>query len=141
MFYVLHGENEFGRAEELARLRKKLASGDPAMAELNTTVLEGSKLTFGELRHVCDTVPFMADRRMVIVHGLLGMLSSRRRGKEAATSQGETPAWKRQYLKELAGYLPHLPPTTRLVCPSAKSNAVRFGASTARSPMRRTRSA
>jgi DNA polymerase-3 subunit delta len=115
MFYVLHGENEFGRADELARLREKLASGDPTMAELNITVLEGGKLTFGELRHACDTIPFMADRRMVIVHGLLGILSSRRKGKEAAASQRETPAWKREYLKELADYLPHLPPTTRLV--------------------------
>jgi DNA polymerase-3 subunit delta len=115
MFYVLHGENEFGQAEELATFRSEMASGDPAMAELNTTVLEGGKLTLGELRHTCDTIPFLTDRRMVIVHGLLGMLSSSRKGREGEAAQEETPTWKRQYLKELAEYLPHLPPTTRLV--------------------------
>ena len=31
----------------------------------------GDRLTLGELRHVCDAIPFLADRRLVIVRGLL----------------------------------------------------------------------
>ena len=67
MFYIFHGEDEFSQSEELAGLRSRLAGDDPAMAELNTSTLDGTRLTLGELRHVCDSVPFMSDRRLVIV--------------------------------------------------------------------------
>ena len=74
MFYILHGDDDFGRDEELARLRNRMAGDDPAMADLNTVILDSQKLTLGELRHACDSIPFMADRRLVIVHGLLARL-------------------------------------------------------------------
>nr|NIV37487.1 DNA polymerase III subunit delta [Anaerolineae bacterium] len=83
MFYILHGPEEFERSREVARLRAQLAAGDQAMAQLNTTVLDGKNLTLGELRHACDTVPFMYDRRLVVVHGLLGWLAPTKRGKGA----------------------------------------------------------
>jgi len=107
VFYILHGEDEFGLGEELAGLRARLAASDPAMADLNTSVLDGGRLTLGELRHACDSIPFMADRRLVIVNGLLGRLAG-------APSGGDKHA-DRAMLDELAAYLPCLPPTTRLV--------------------------
>lgn len=110
MFYIFHGKDEFSRAEELARLRGKLAEGDPAMAELNTTLLDGGKLSFGELRHACDSIPFMAERRLVIVHGLLARLTASRKSKGKGAS-----AAQKAFLDELAAYLPDLPPTTRLI--------------------------
>ena len=112
MFYILHGKEELGQSEELASMRAKLADGDPAMAQLNTTVLEGKNLTLGTLRHACDTIPFMSDRRLVIVHGLLSWLAQ---GKGAGTQKGQQPASRRSFLDELTAYLPTLPPTTRLV--------------------------
>ena len=121
MFYILHGTEEFGRSEELARLRTKLAEGDQAMAQLNTTVLEGRNLTLGELRHACDTVPFMHDRRLVIVDGLLGWLVQTRSGRDAGTHKSEQPASRRTFLDELAAYLPALPETTRLVFMEAET--------------------
>jgi len=105
VFYIFHGEDEFSRSEELARLRAKLAEGDRAMADLNTTVLDGNKVTMGELRHACDAIPFLSERRLVIVHGLLSRLGG---GRKGGSSQDA-------YLKELAAYLPQLPPTTRLI--------------------------
>ncbi len=111
MFYIFHGEDEFSRAEELARLRAKLAEGsDPAMADLNTSVLD-SQVSLGELRHACDAIPFLADRRLVIVHGLLSRLSQGRKGKKG----GGPSATQQAYLRDLAAYLPQLPPTTRLI--------------------------
>jgi DNA polymerase-3 subunit delta len=110
MFYILHGEEEFGLSEELARLRTIMAEDDPAMAELNTSLLDGDRLTLGELRHACDAIPFMTDRRLVVVKGLLSRLSPGGRG-----TGGEEPAANRTYREELAAYLPNLPPTTRLV--------------------------
>lgn len=108
MFYVFHGDDAFGLGEELARLRGKLAGGDAAMGDLNTTILEGSGLTLSELRHACDSIPFMADRRLVIVHGLLARLAP---GKRASTDA----AGKKELLDQLADYLPKLPSTTRLI--------------------------
>lgn len=115
MFYIFHGEDEFSRSEELANLRGKLAGGDPAMADLNTSLLDGNRLTLSELRHVCDTIPFMNDRRLVIVRGLLGRFTPGREASGQRSSEGEEPAWKREFVHELAAYLPALPPTTRLI--------------------------
>jgi DNA polymerase-3 subunit delta len=115
VFYIFHGEDEFSRAQAVARLRGKLAGGDPAMADLNTSTLDGSRVTLGELRHVCDSIPFMADRRLVIVHGLLSRLYSAPRTAEEAAPEDTEPAAKRAFLQDLAGYLPNLPPTTRLI--------------------------
>jgi DNA polymerase-3 subunit delta len=117
MFYVLHGEDEFSRSEVLAEMKAKM--GDPTMADLNTTVLDGSKVTLAELMHTCDTVPFLADRRLVIVEGLLTRLEGEGRGK--ADKGREQPAWKKEYLEELTAYLKRLPETTRLVFLEGKS--------------------
>jgi len=104
MFYLLHGEDEFRRSEALAQMKEKM--GDPAMADLNTVILDGCRVTLGELIHACDAVPFLADRRLVIVKGLLARLESERskmRGEETAFERG------------LVDYLQRLPETTRLI--------------------------
>jgi DNA polymerase-3 subunit delta len=118
VFYVFHGEDQFSLAEELAGLRARLAGGDPAMGDLNTTDLEGGHLTLGELRHVCDAIPFLADRRLVIVRGLLARLAPggrRRRKPRGKSGEDGEPTWKRDFCDQLAAYLPNLPPTTRLI--------------------------
>jgi DNA polymerase-3 subunit delta len=117
MFYVLHGEDEFSRSEILAEMKAKM--GDPSMADLNTTVLDGSKVALAELMHACDAVPFLADRRLVIVEGLLTRL--RGGGKRKADQNKEQPIWKKEYLEELTAYLKRLPETTRLVFVEGKS--------------------
>lgn len=117
MFYVLHGEDEFSRSETLAKMKARM--GDPAMADLNTTILDGSKVTLAELMHACDSVPFLTDRRLVIVEGLLTRLGAGGKGK--ADRGKEQPAWKKEYLEELTAYLKRLPETTRLVFVEGKS--------------------
>lgn len=105
MFYIFHGEDEFTCSERLAELKEKM--GDPAMADLNTTVLDGSQVSLAELKLASDTMPFMSDRRLVIVDGLLSKLEPGE-GKERAP-------WQEEYLEELVAYLKQLPGTTRLV--------------------------
>jgi DNA polymerase-3 subunit delta len=104
-FYVLHGEDEFTRSETLADFKRRL--GPPDTVDLNTMVLDGKRLTLGELHHACDAVPFLADKRLVIVTGLLSRLSPQRKQTLSEAKQ--------KLLDDLANYLPHLPPTTRLV--------------------------
>lgn len=115
MFYVLHGNDAFSLGEELAGLRAKLAGGDPVMGDLNTTTLDGARLTLGELRHATDAIPFMAERRLVIVHGLLARLGSGGRAGRGGPAAADTSAEKAKLLEQLAAYLPQLPSTTRLV--------------------------
>jgi len=113
LFYILHGDDELAIDEVLGKLKKKLG-GESAMADLNTHLLT-AQATMGELRHACDTIPFLADRRLVIVRGLLARLAPERKAKDQEPAEKEDPAWKRAYLAELLEYLPKLPPTTRLV--------------------------
>jgi DNA polymerase-3 subunit delta len=75
MFYVWHGENDYALQQSLDELKAKL--GDKATADLNTTVLDGRSLSFDELRTTCDTMPFLAEHRLVIVEGLLARFEPR----------------------------------------------------------------
>ena len=68
-FYVFHGTDELTRAETLANFRSRLGPADTA--DLNTTFLDGRRATLAELRHACDAIPFLAEKRLVIVEGLL----------------------------------------------------------------------
>ena len=108
-FYVFHGIDEFTRAETLADFKRRL--GPPDTVDLNTTLLEERGLTLAELRHACDAIPFLAEKRLVIVKGLLTRLvSSKGKGKDK-----ELTTAQKKYLDSLAEYLPQLPETTRLV--------------------------
>lgn len=110
-FYVLHGEDEFTRAQTLASFKRRL--GPPDTVDLNTTVLDGAKVTLGELHHACDAIPFLADKRLVIVEGLLSRLTPPQGGRLSDAEQ--------QFADELLEYLPRLPSTTRLVLVEAPS--------------------
>jgi len=100
-FYVFHGADEFTRAETLADFRSRL--GPPDTVDLNTTLLDGRKATLAELRHACDTIPFLAEKRLVIIEGLLTQAAD-----------------QKEFLDQLADYLCQLPETTRLVFVESK---------------------
>lgn len=103
-YYILHGQDELTRSETLDSLKARL--GSPELIELNTTVFDGARVTLAELKNTCDTIPFLAQRRMVIVRGLLKRLTSP--GKKDS-------AWQKKYREDLAEYLPRLPETARLI--------------------------
>jgi DNA polymerase-3 subunit delta len=106
-YYILHGEDELACGETLKDLQGRL--GPPELSSLNVTLFEGSGVTLAELKNACDTIPFMTERRMVIVRGLLTYL-----GASPQKKQGHDHKRKR-YLEKLGAYLPRLPETTRLV--------------------------
>ncbi len=117
MYYIFHGEDEFSRVEEVKKLRAKM--GDPQFADLNTTVLDGRSVTLGELRHHADAIPFLAEKRLVIVEGLLTRLDPRHKKKEGDEEEAEEEA-DPELATGLAGYLPNLPDTTRLILLESK---------------------
>lgn len=119
MYIILHGEDEFQRSEAVRQLRAEM--GDPQFAELNTTVLDGKNLTFGELRHHADAIPFLTAKRLVLVEGMLARLDPRRKATDEQDDEAEesNPQLKEQLLE----YLPQLPPTTELVFIESKKLA------------------
>lgn len=121
MVFIFHGEDDFRRAEQVHQLRASM--GEPQFADLNTTVLDGKRLAIGELRHHADAIPFLADKRLVIVEGLLARLDPRAKkaedGEEQEGEQESNPELKAQLLD----YLPALPETTNLVFIENKSLA------------------
>ncbi len=118
MFYILHGENELARTETLTALVKKMGAGE--FAQMNTTRLDGKHLTLGELQYACDAVPFLSERRLVIVENLLARLDPR--AKKGGDGETETES-NADLAKGLKEYLPRLPETARLVFLETKSLA------------------
>ncbi len=62
---VLRGDDGTRVQALLAEIKARL--GDPQMAEMNTTVLDGETLNLEALRADCLTMPFLAERRLVVV--------------------------------------------------------------------------
>lgn len=116
MYYILHGEDEFTRSEQVKALREKM--GDPQFADLNITWLDGRKATVSEIAHACDAMPFLLDKRLVIVEGMLTRLESRGKSEGSEEPGNDLPA--SAAAKELIAYLEDLPESTRLVFAESK---------------------
>ncbi|NOZ26492.1 MAG: DNA polymerase III subunit delta [Chloroflexi bacterium] len=97
MIYLIHGEEEFLRSRHLAEIRGRI--GQPDLIDLNTAELDGARLTLGELRDAADVIPFLTQRRLVIVRDLL-------RAVQAGSPISPDA---------LTEYLDHVPETTDLV--------------------------
>jgi DNA polymerase-3 subunit delta len=110
--YVLHGEDAFGRDEAVQTLKDRmraLAAGDHNLSEL------GPDTSITTLRSYADVVPFLAERRMVIVRGLLGRLTGRGGASRRASRTRKTPESGADELQALLEYLPDVPQSTSLV--------------------------
>ena len=111
MIYVLHGVDDFSRKEFLDSLRNEI--GVPELLEANTTVLSGGELTLAQLRDVSGVVPFLAERRLVVIEGLLARFDNSRptrRSRRSSSGQDRLNEWV-----GLVETLGQLPPTTNLV--------------------------
>lgn len=116
MIYLLHGPDELLRSERLETIRAGL--GAPELAELSTTWLEGRKASVNEVCYHCDVVPFLTERRLVIVSGLLAQLKRRQQAGKGKTDEARaeaTPSRAEGERNALLAYLPTLPTSTDLV--------------------------
>ena len=115
MVYILFGTDDFSLRQKLEEIKSTL--GDKESLSLNTSVLDGRRLTAPQLINTCNTVPFLANCRLVIVEGLL-----------ERSEQSTGP--KRPHLDEwqsFVDFIPTKPPTTILVLIDgkiAKNNAL-----------------
>jgi DNA polymerase-3 subunit delta len=115
LLYILHGEDDFSITQYLGEIKRGL--GDPSMLSTNTSTFDGQKLSLDELKSVCGTVPFLAEKRLVIIEGLLGRFEARggpRRQKKAANRGGGEGA------KSFAEAMSNMPESTVIVLTDGK---------------------
>ena len=111
MLYILLGEDDFSLTRSLEEIKQGL--GDPALLAANTTLLDGQQVTLDQLRTVGETVPFLAEKRLIIIQGLLGCFEPQgkpRRRRKMVPSTGQESEYK-----SFATYLSKLPDSTVLV--------------------------
>ena len=85
--YIFHGDDEFAIGKSLARIISQM--GEPSSAEMNTTYLDGHSLNLDELVRTTQAMPFLSDRRLVVLNNPLGSLkSSKERDKFKAILEG-----------------------------------------------------
>ena len=80
MIYLLYGEDGLSLDEALALLTAD--AGPEELQDVNVTALDGATVGFDEFAATCSTVPFLADKRVVILRGLLSRFETRGFGGE-----------------------------------------------------------
>jgi len=113
MFYIIYGDDSYSCQAALNDIKAGLGSQD--MVSVNTTVLDGRKLTTRALSDVCSVVPFMAPSRLVIVEGLFKRFQP---GEKQPRANGGSGDDGNQSLKEwqgLSDFIKAMPESTVLV--------------------------
>ncbi len=111
MLYILLGRDDFSLRQWLVEIKEGM--GDQALLAANTTTLDGQQVTLDQLRTVCETVPFLAERRLVIVNGLLERFEPK---SKSSRQKKITPLANQQNkYKSLGAYISKIPDSTLLV--------------------------
>jgi len=84
LLYILSGQDDFSLNQALEQIKRSV--DDQALLAASTATLDGQQVTLDQLRNVCETVPFLAEKRLVIIKGLL----ERFEGKGKARRQKKT---------------------------------------------------
>lgn len=90
VIYILHGDDEFAIAQSLAKVEAGL--GDPAMVDMNTTRLDGQSFNMEELLSIAAAMPFLANRRLVVIANPLVRLTSDEAKAKFTEQLGRIPA-------------------------------------------------
>ena len=112
MIYLLYGDDEFSLSETLSSMKDGLGPAD--LRDVNITEMDGANLSFDLLAATCDTVPFLAEKRLVVVRGLLSLFERRPPSRSRPTGSEENRPASEQW-KGLPEYLSRVPETTDLV--------------------------
>ncbi|HHY56396.1 MAG TPA: DNA polymerase III subunit delta [Chloroflexi bacterium] len=107
MIYLLLGADEYLTAEWLATQKAML--GDPELAGLNTVELSGGQTNAAQVLGEAAMMPFLCERRLLIVYGLLDAYE-----KRMAASKSDTAAIYMEMAQLLDG-LRSVPETCVLV--------------------------
>ena len=120
MVYLFYGDDTFTIEETVSSMKQQV--NPPDLRDFNIAVFEGAEISLDELAATCNTVPFLAEKRVVIVQGLLSIFE--RRAPSASRDRSAPdhgPAMDRW--KGLAECVARLPETTELVFVDGRLNA------------------
>lgn len=95
MLYILVGEDDFSLTQSLEEIKKDV--GEQSILAGSVTTLDGQQVTSDQLRNVCETVPFLGGKRLVIIHELLKRFVPRgrpNRQKKSARLNNHTDEYK-----------------------------------------------
>src|SRR5215213_11359442 len=94
LIYVLWGTDRFTRDEQVRSLKRRMLA-EPC-GEYNLSVLSGDDVTVRDVRAVADALPFLGDRRLVVVEGLLSRIAgvAKAGARRGRTSRASTAAPK-----------------------------------------------
>lgn len=98
-FYLLYGDDDLSLSEGLNKIRSSM--GDSSEADMNTSEYDGENTSVAKILNDAKSFPFLSDKRLVIVRGLV-------------THCMKNAAGKKQ-LDNLMEEVPNLPAFTRLV--------------------------
>ena len=111
MLYILLGQDDFSLGESLQGIKRGI--GDPTLLAANTAILDGRQITPDQLSTVCQTSPFLSERRLVIVKGLLERFEPKSKsGRQQKTASG---ADQQDEYKLWASCISSMPDSTVLV--------------------------
>jgi len=98
--YLFYGEEGYVKEQALLQLSQALIA--PELKALNYQVLEGEAVSSDDIINACETLPFMSDRRLVVVKDLPALLQGQ--GRRSNIDEDK-----------LKSYLANIPPSTCLV--------------------------
>lgn len=99
-FYIFHGDESISRDEALARMRQSMGEN----GDLNCSEFDGAVTPVPEVLAAVRSLPFLADKRLVIARGLIRHITRRGAGQAGKSATDR-----------LIDELPKLPDFARLV--------------------------
>lgn len=111
MFYIIHGNDNYRCHQALSEIKTGLGSEE--VVSVNTTTLDGRKLTLRELSDVCNAVPFMSPHRLIVVEGLLKRFQPGE--KQRANGNHDNGEQTIKEWQGIAGLIKAMPSTTVLI--------------------------
>jgi len=116
LLYILSGQEDFSLHQSLEEIKRGI--GDQTILAANATTLDGKQLTLAQLRTACEAMPFLAEKRLVIVNGLLERFEPKGKSRH---QKKITPVTSQQdECKSLAAYITSIPDSTILVLVDSK---------------------
>lgn len=114
--YLFHGEDDLSSREAAQGLVARMK--DSPVWECNVSTFDGEKMSLQDLAATSQTVPFLADKRLVLVSNYLARLSDSGRessGRDDAKPERAARGSKKAQLEGLLALLPQVPSFCRLV--------------------------
>lgn len=111
VIYLLHGDDETGLQQFISG--RLAALGDPEMAKMGTSRLDGKGTSESELHDAVMSLPFFTSKRLVIVSNALAKFESKRAGEngEEKKESSKTQDGRANFL----ALLDEVPDTTELI--------------------------